>query len=218
MKSVLGLAAGLCLTGVASAEIILTGVLDGDLSGGTPKVVELYVNGTENLSEYKFAYQQNSGTAWTYTGSGMTGTFTDEFVYLVDSGNEDEFLTSFGSSGDFANVVTVGSIAHNGDDRVGIASSADVLLDSFGVAGEDGSGKAWEYQDGYAYRKNGTGPDTVFNIANWNVADGGVDGLDAAGHGAAVPFGTYAIPEPMTLSFISIFGAGMLFARRCFAI
>ncbi|VGO13252.1 hypothetical protein PDESU_01808 [Pontiella desulfatans] len=216
MKKVWGIILVLGFAVGANAGIILTGVLDGDLSGGTPKVVELYVDGTEDLANYKFAYQQNAGTSWSFSST-LSGTYTDEFVYLVDTDNDDEFASCFGSSGDFANVLIVASIAHNGDDRVGIATSSDVLVDYYGAAGVDGSGQSWEYTDGFAYRDDGTGPDGTFAESNWDISLGGVDGLDAAGHGATVPFGTYAIPEPMTLSFIALFGGGLLFVRRLFS-
>lgn len=220
MKRSCGIILNLSLAAFVNAEIILTGVLDGDLPDGTPKAVELYVHGTENLANFKYAYQQNAATSWTFQSlSGLTGagTFTDAFVYLVNPGSVDEFQLIFGTLGDFANVIQASGVNHNGDDRIGMASSSDVLLDYFGVAGEDGTGKTWEYTDGYAYRMNKTHPDGTFNSGNWTFNKQGVDGLNAAQHKTVVPFGTYAIPEPATMGLIGLFGGGLLVVRRLFS-
>jgi hypothetical protein len=40
----------------------------------------------------------------------------------------------------------------------------------------DGTGTAWDMLDGWAYRINGTGPDSTFNAANWKYS--GIDALD----------------------------------------
>ena len=45
----------------ASAQVRITGIMDGTLSGGLPKAIELYITGTENLSDYTLERSANGG-------------------------------------------------------------------------------------------------------------------------------------------------------------
>jgi hypothetical protein len=69
------------------------------------------------------------------------------------------------------------------------------VIDTFGDINTDGSGQPWEYLDGWAYRVDGTGPDsTNFILSNWtfsgpNAVDGCTDNASCA---SVFPIGTYS--------------------------
>jgi hypothetical protein len=53
----------------------------------------------------------------------------------------------------------------------------NIVIDVFGDINVDGSGEPWEYMDGWAYRKDNTGPDGItFVIENWTFSS--INALD----------------------------------------
>ncbi|MEM9052107.1 MAG: T9SS type A sorting domain-containing protein [Bacteroidota bacterium] len=196
-------------TGNAQSDLIITGIADGPLPGGLPKVIEFYVaNDIPDLSIYAFGSANNGG-----------GTDGPEFIFPADAATAGDFLyvTSdpgadmqafFGFDADYVS----GAAAVNGDDAVELftgtfATPDDAeLVDVFGEQDVDGSGTAWEYADSWAYRLNGTGENTgsgvSFNIAEWNVP--GPDALDGEMTNATAanpfPFGSYSTEGDMEMN------------------
>ena len=79
----------------------------------------------------------------------------------------------------FAPDMVVNTGFSNGDDRYILTDTADGsnLLDIHGEIDVDGSGKDWEYTDGYAYRLPGASANGgVFDISEW--FHGGVNSLE----------------------------------------
>ncbi|MEM7104197.1 MAG: Calx-beta domain-containing protein [Bacteroidota bacterium] len=166
-------------------KLLISGVLDGPLSGGT-KGIELYAYGDiSDLSQYGIGSANN--------GDGSDG---EEFtlpVMPLDSGNcvyitndEDNFLAFMGFAADFENVAA----NVNGDDAIELYQNG-VVVDIFGEPYQDGTGTAWEYLDGWTYRNSGTGPDgSTFVIGNWSFS--GVNAMDneTSNSTADVPFPT----------------------------
>lgn len=181
-----------------TTDLIITGVIDGPLTGGIPKAIELYaVNDIADLSIYGVSSANNGG--------GSTG--SPEFTFPADSVTSGEFLylatestafnTFFGFNPDYTNS-TAPSI--NGDDAIELFMNGSVV-DIFGEVDTDGTGQSWEYLDGWAYRVDETGPDgSTFVLANWtfsgaNALDGETTNADAA---TPFPLGTYA-NEPTSI-------------------
>ncbi len=185
----------LCLSLTAfSQEVILTGVLDGTLSGGQPRAVELYVSGTVDLSAYTVnRYSNGSPTASGGNVATLSGTYTDEFVYAVRT--QAEFAQVFGTSGDFANVIVVGDAAQGTGDDVYTLESGGTIIDQAGGVIEV---RTDVYNDSWLYRNDNTGPDGDWVPGNWmNVGQNdALIGEDAAGIAAIVPFGTYSTTPP----------------------
>ncbi|MDJ0755358.1 MAG: ExeM/NucH family extracellular endonuclease [Ardenticatenaceae bacterium] len=171
-------------------DLIITGVIDGPLTGGVPKAVELYVvNNIADLSIYGLGSANNGGGSdgEEFTFPAVAATAGD-FIYVASESTE--FTNFFG----FAPNYTSGAMAINGDDAVELFTSGAVS-DVFGDINVDGTGQAWEYLDGWAYRNDATGPDgTTFTIGNWsfsgpNALDGETSNATAA---TPFPIGTYA--------------------------
>ena len=173
----------------AGNDLILTGVFDGPLTGGTPKGVEIYVlNDIADLSAYGIGSANNGGGTdgeeFTLSGSATAGSY----IYITtDSARFNEF---FGFAADFID----GSMAINGDDAVELFVNGNVL-DVFGDINTDGTGEAWDFLDGWAYRNDNTGPEgAIFTVSNWTYS--GINALDgeSTNAGAATPFpiGTFA--------------------------
>lgn len=198
----------------AASDLIITGIMDGPLSGGTPKAIELFArNPIADLSIYGFGSANNGGGSDGQefdlpTGEAAAG----DFLYIASEAAN--FTAVFG----FAPTFTTTRATVNGDDAVELFRDG-VVVDVFGDIHVDGNGEAWEYLDSWAYRQTGTGPDgSVFAVAHWEF--GGVDaldGLDAAATAAAVPFGTFAVapvPVPGALWLLGSALMGLVALRR----
>ena len=198
---------------VANADLLITGVIDGPLSGGVPKAVELYaLNDIADLSIYGIGSANNGGGTdgeeFTLSGSANAG----DFIYI--SSESTGFNSFFGFNPNF----TSGAMSINGDDAIELFQSGAVI-DTFGDINTDGTGEAWEYLDGWAYRVNQTGPDgAAFDINNWTFS--GINALDGETSNATAanpfPIGTFsAIPEPASAGLVGLAAiAGLGFFRR----
>ncbi|MFT6602401.1 MAG: hypothetical protein ACJAZZ_001548 [Dokdonia donghaensis] len=150
---------------IQAQDLIITGVYDGPLSGGTPKAIELYVlNDISDLSIYGVGSANNGGgtdgVELSLEGSAAAG----DFIYIASE--QPNFNTFFGFDPDYVN----GAAGINGDDAVELFMN-DAVIDTFGDINVDGNGEAWEYLDGWASRVNETGPDgSTFVIANWSFS------------------------------------------------
>ena len=173
----------------ATADIVITGVYDGPLSGGTPKGVELYVlSDIADLSAYGLGSANNGG-----------GTDGEEFTFPADptkagqflyvTSNAAQFEAYFGFPPDYVS----SAMSINGDDAVELFEDG-IVIDVFGDRDVDGTGQPWEYKDGWAYRVSETGPDGLtFVFENWGYS--GPDALDGCSTndtcGSVFPFGSY---------------------------
>jgi predicted extracellular nuclease len=170
-------------------DLIITGVVDGPLSGGTPKAIEFYVvNDITDLSIYGFGSANNGGgtDGQEFTFSAVSAAAGD-FLYVASESSN--FETFFGFAPDY----TSNAASINGDDAIELFTNGAVT-DIFGDINTDGTGQSWEYLDGWAYRNDGTGPDgSTFNTSSWSFS--GINALDGetTNATAATPFpiGTY---------------------------
>jgi predicted extracellular nuclease len=173
-----------------TGDLIITGVIDGPLTGGLPKAVEFYATvDIDDLSVYGFGSANNGGGS-----DGVEFTFpadsaaAGDFVYVATE--ETDFTSFFG----FAPNYVGGAASINGDDAIELFQNSTVV-DVFGDIDLDGTGQPWEYMDGWAYRIDDTGPDgNTFVLANWTFS--GPNALDGETSNATAvqpfPIGTYS--------------------------
>lgn len=191
--------------------LIITGVFDGPLTGGTPKVVELYaVDDIADMSIYGVSSANN--------GAGPTG--VPELVFPADSYTAGSYIYISTDSANFsnyfgfnANYVHGAASNINGDDAIELFKNG-VVIDVFGDVNVDGTGTAWEYLDGWAYRNSGTQTNGgTFIIGEW--AFSGINATDGCltngSCGSIFPDGTFTTttdvsPWSMT-SFITLCAA-----------
>ncbi|AUP78203.1 fibronectin type III domain-containing protein [Flavivirga eckloniae] len=171
------------VTPPATSDLIISGVIDGPLSGGVPKAIEFFaVNDIADLSIYGFGSANNGGGTdgqeFTFSGSASAG----DFIYVASE--ETGFTNFFGFAPNFTN----STAGINGDDAIELFLNGTVV-DVFGDINTDGSGQPWEYLDGWAYRNDDTGADgSTFVIGNWTFS--GPNALDGAmtNNTATTPF------------------------------
>jgi len=172
-------------------SLVITGVFDAPLTGGTPKGIELYViNDIDDLSSFGVGSANNGGGT-----DGQEFTFPSVAVsagtYIYVASEVDQFTAFFG----FAPTYNAGSVMSiNGDDAIELFENGSVS-DTFGDINTDGNGEAWEYLDGWAYRNDNTGPEgTTFTSTNWTYS--GANALDGESDNASAttpfPIGTYS--------------------------
>lgn len=177
-------------------DLLLTGIIDGPLSGGTPKAVELYASAdVDDLSAYGLGSANNGagsdGIEFVLEGSLSQG----QFIYVAS--DADMFESFFGFAPDYVS----SSVNVNGDDGIelfydsagdGFAESPpadDVVIDVFGETDMDGTGTDWEYTDGWAYRSTGSEPHGAsFLSSEWTFSGAGALASELSNAAAAIPF------------------------------
>lgn len=75
---------------------IITAIVDGDCTGGNPKLLEIYANGAVDFSLYSLENQINANIVWGNTQDlSALGTVTNDFVYIITSGSTTAIGTEF---------------------------------------------------------------------------------------------------------------------------
>ncbi len=190
-------------------SLIIRGVIDGPLSGGVPKAIELYaISAIADLSVYGLESANNGGAAagpeYTLSGAAAAG----DVLYIASE------TTGFQSFFGFAPTDTSGVASINGDDAIVLYENS-AIVDVFGEVGVDGTGRPWDYLDGWASRVAG-GPSATFDIAEWRFS--GPNALDGetTNATAATPFpldGYTPAPQPIRINevLVSTTGADLEF-------
>ncbi len=177
------------ISATGSGNLIISGVGDGPLTGGTPKFVELYVvNNIADLSVYGLESANNgggtSGVEFTFPAAAATA---GSYIYVATSTLE--FNDWFGFMPDYTSISAVNV---NGDDAVVLYENS-VIVDVVGDINVDGTGTSWEYTNGFAYRNSNTGPSATFVTSEWTFSgiDAWVGETDNASAVAPFPTGTF---------------------------
>lgn len=173
---------------LANAQLMITGVFDGPLTGGLPKGVELVaLEDIADLSAFGIGSANNGGGT-----DGEEYTFPADAVsqgdVIIVSSDTDMFVSFFGFAPTYDDPGYAVSI--NGDDAVELFHNG-VVIDTFGELDVDGTGTPWDHLDGWAYRVNGALPTgATFVLSDWIFS--GVDGLEGG-----LTNDTCAVPYPL---------------------
>jgi len=169
-------------------ELIITELADPNNSASS-RFVEVYnsSNKSVDLSTYYLLRWTNGGStpqsAKISLSSECGATLAANTFCIIsnDTNSGTNFATMYGFEPD-GKSGTGGAVDSNGDDNIAIITIASgvtysnsdastyTVIDMFGVAGEDGSGTAHEFEDGRAERKaSSTTPSSSWASSDWNV-------------------------------------------------
>ncbi len=159
------------LTGASNHYLIITEVAD-PRDVWESKFVELYNAGDVTInfsSEIWYLCRQANGGSTSWGNIQLMGSVNSGETYTI-SYNTANFFSSYGFNSSLAN----GYISGNGNDGYFLYSGGDntsgTLVDAFGVIGEDGDGKEWEYTNSKAVRKHSdTIPSQIWQSSQWIV-------------------------------------------------
>ena len=217
------------LASSAQAGLFISEVVDATLAGGNPKFVEIT---NPDGSDYTFsgggiAVQSNANTDYDIDVD-LTGiTILAGQSYVIQSTSNDGSNVFFNTYGFDADLYTAAFFS-NGDDRYILADGDDgggvatSFLDIHGEDGVDGSGTAWEYTDGYAYRLpaySTTGTGLAFDVSEWfqsgvNALETGDDVEELALIRSLTTPGVHIVPEPTTFALAGFGLLTLVLARR----
>ena len=169
--------------------LAIVGLFD-NATGSSPRGMEIEV-----LADIADLSIFGTGSATNGNGGGVqeftfpaVAASTGDKIYVLASGHVASFNTFFGLS---ITEYESGSMFINGDDGLEIFENGQII-DVFGDVNNDGTGSAWEYLDGWAYRSV-AGPSTTFNSGDWTYNKGGLDGATNSASTTPYPGATLSI-------------------------
>jgi len=134
------------------------------------RFIELYNSSSESISLNGWSLVRYTNAN---TEPGFSITLDDLIIEpqktLVIASNEETFKSVYGFEADL--YTSTASVAgSNGDDQALLIDPFGVIIDRFGILGEDGTGTAHDFEDGKALRKNTiTTASVVFNPDQWMI-------------------------------------------------
>jgi endonuclease I len=149
--------------------LIITEIADPGNNSGA-RFVEIYNLGTADVdfsTETWYLCRQANGSSW--GDIQLTGILKADSTMVI-AGNSSNFNSAYGFSPDMTN----GNISGNGDDGYFLykdgGQSSGTLVDAYGEVNQDGTGKAWEYQDSKAVRLfTVTEPSSNWVSSQWKI-------------------------------------------------
>ncbi len=165
-----GVSQGLMITEIADPN-----TASGGTGGHNYRYIELFNNSNSDvtLSNYDIKIATNGSSSFDQTVS-LSGTLKPNHFYIA-AYSASTFLSGY-------NIVRDGSgtSSQTGDDVIALVlKSNSSVQDIYGVLGEDGTNKNWDYEDGRAERKASSNPTSTFNVNDWNIDNDNGDGAGA---------------------------------------
>ena len=165
------------ITQFTSNNIFFSELADPNNNPGA-RFLELYNSASEplDLNGWTIRRYTNANTEISSTID-LTGRFIDAQSTFVISPNAEEFELVYGFQPDLS-VGTNSPADSNGDDNLTLVDPFGVVIDIFGVIGEDGSGTNHEFEDGRALRNLEISEGSVtFTFSEWMIFnDSGASG------------------------------------------
>ena len=178
----------------SAAPLVITALVDGPLTGGGPKTVELYViEDIPDLNKYGIGSANNGGGGGSVEFTFPEGSSASAGDYIYITRDADRFVEFFGFNPDYE---AWRAMSINGDDAIELFLDGIEVIDVFGDVNTDGTGEAWDYLDGWAYRMDGIGSNSGNFIAS-DFSYSGINALDGestnSGAATPVPIGTWKL-------------------------
>ncbi len=170
-------------------KLLMTGILEGDMTGGLPKAIEFKVlDDISDLSVYGLGIANNGGGS-----DGIEYNFPAQAypagTYLYLASEADSFDVFFG----FRPQLQFSGLNFNGDDAIELFCHNQVI-DVFGDINNDGTGSQWEYTNGWAYRQVNQAPNNgIFVVPEWCYSGpGALENIrNNSQAGQPFPYGSY---------------------------
>ncbi|AWG20839.1 hypothetical protein FFWV33_04415 [Flavobacterium faecale] len=162
----------LCSISSYSQSVRITGLVVGNCPTGStaPQVIELYVDGTVDVTNLKIQYQFASADFWVINNNIGVGEYTDTFLYLVND------ITAFDNNFPgirTASNTTFGSLISSveGGEKIRLvdSSKSDQVIDIYGIDGQNGELKTWNFKNSYVKRNNNVSPNSTFIESEWTI-------------------------------------------------
>lgn len=154
-------------------KIMITEVADpkNDVSA---RFIELYNAGTSaiNLTGWQLNKYVNGSTTISSSPIEFNGIIIEpgEFMIIANTG----YLSIFNDTPNISSTY----ISGNGDDVYELVDNLGGTIDVYGVIGEDGNGKNWEYLDGRAVRNlDILDPNSTFTTSEWTIYSNAANNL-----------------------------------------
>ena len=175
-----------------AGSLLITGYIDSTCPGNDGRTLEVYVNGSVDLSGWSVEVQNNGNGFSNTIDLSSLGSLSDDFFYITNDANT--LNAEFGIT---SNIIVDSLIESNGDEAFQIEDNNSNIIDQFGETNVDGSGTSWDHENSFFYRKNGSSTNGgSFDANNWNF--GNINELGNQGNcnngddfSELVPFGSY---------------------------
>ncbi|MGJ8549588.1 T9SS type A sorting domain-containing protein [Winogradskyella wichelsiae] len=155
-----------------SQSVRITAMVEGDCPTGStaPRVIELFVEGTVDVTNLKIQFQFGSATNWVINNSIGLGEYTNSYLYVVN--DVEAFDNNFPGIRTPLNT-TIGTILSDveGGEKIRLvdASNGDQVVDIFGIDGQNGENTTWNFSNSYVKRNNSFGPNPTFVESEWTI-------------------------------------------------
>lgn len=157
------------ITEFTSTQLFFSELADPNNNAGA-RFVELYNASGEplDLNGWTLRRYTNANTKVSSTID-LTGQIIEAESTLVISPNATEFELVYGFSPDVG-VGTNSPADSNGDDNLELADPFGIIIDTFGIVGEDGSGTNHEFEDGRAIRNQEiSNGNPSYTFSEWSI-------------------------------------------------
>lgn len=154
-----------------SQNIKITAMVEGECPPCkiSPMVIELYIDGTMDVSQLNLQFQAPSESVWNNNISIGSGTYSDTFLYVTN--DLSLFNTEFLGIGT-ASTILVADIpfCKTGGDKVRLINSSNgQVIDLYGYDGYNGEDTVWDFSNSYVKRNDGKGPSATFSEDDWMI-------------------------------------------------
>ena len=162
-----------------SPDLMITGLLNSDRY--TYELVELYaVRDIDNLSDYGIDFSTGNSTAQYEWFNDITSLKAGEYLMIYQRNNWENYFDLSGAIPTYKaeHVNEVNYMGSHGYMNVVLYEKVDGVakkIDVYGNLDESANNSNWDFEEGWAYRKNGRGSSTTFNMDDWLIREGELD-------------------------------------------